>query len=336
MRAVVIPRFGDPEVLELREVPVPQPGAGQVIIQVAYVGVNYADLMARQRGYMVEQLPFVPGYEVSGTIHALGAGVEGLSVGQPVAALTVRNGYAEFVAASALLTFPLDQQAPQIDLPIAAGFPAVGLTAYNLLADVARLRPGESVLIHAAAGGVGIAAAQIARQLGAGQILGTVGSQDKIAYARSAGYDQAVLREEFVQVVQEATQGRGVDVVLDSVGEPVRSQSLALLAPFGRLVVFGNAGGQPDLSFAPMSLLAGSIAIMGYSITGLTQSAPQLVAETARKVLPLVATGAVRIDITATLPLEQAAEAHRRIEQRTATGKLLLQLRPLARSSLAY
>jgi NADPH2:quinone reductase len=253
-------------------------------------------------------------------------GVEGLRVGQPVVALTVRGGYAEFAVASAMLTFPLDQQEQKIELATAAGFPAVGLTAYNLLADVARLRPGESVLIHAAAGGVGTVAAQIARHLGAGQIIGTVGSRDKVSYALSAGYDQVVLREDFVQAVQEATGGKGVDIVLDSVGEPARSQSLSLLAPFGRLVVFGNTGGQPDISFTPMSLLAGSRAIMGYSITGLTQSAPQLVAETARKALPLIANGEVRIDITTILPLEQAAEAHRLMENRAATGKLLLRL----------
>ena len=326
MRAIVIPQYGDPDVLELRDLPVPQPDAGQVVIQVAYVGVNYADIMARRRGYMVEQLPFVPGYEVSGYIHAIGEGVEGFHIGEPVVALTVTNGYAEFVTASALLTFPLDQQEQKIELSIAAAFPAVGLTAYNLLADVARLRAGETVLIHAAAGGVGTAAAQIARHLGAGQIIGTVGSSDKIAYALAAGYDQVVLREGFVEAVREVTGGRGVDIVLDSVGEPARSQSLSLLALFGRLVVFGNAGGQPDIPLTPMSLMANSRAIMGYSITNLTTLAPQSIAETARKVLPLLASGEIRLEITGILPLEQAAEAHRMMESRTATGKLLLSL----------
>lgn len=323
MRTVVIPQYGGPEVLEVREGAIPQAARGQVTIQVAYVGVNYADIMARQRGYMVEQLPFVPGYEVSGYVHAVG---EGLREGEPVAALTVKGGYAEYAVASALLTFPLDQQEQRIELTTAAGFPAVALTAYGLLADVARVRPGETVLIHAAAGGVGTAAAQIARHLGAGQIIGTVGSVEKASYALAAGYDRAVLREGFVEAVREVTGGRGVDVVLDSVGEPARSQSLGLLAPLGRLVVFGNAGGQPDMSFAPMSLLAGSKAIMGYSISGLIQGTPQLVAETAHKVLPLVANGEVRIDITNVLPLEQASEAHRQMESRAATGKLLLKV----------
>ena len=145
-------------------------------------------------------------------------------------------------------------------------------------------------------------------------------------YALAAGYDRVVLREEFAQAVQEITGGRGIDIVLDSVGEPARSQSLALLAQFGRLVVFGNAGNQPDISVAPMSLLVGSRAVMGYSITGLVRSNPQFVAETARKAFPLLANGEVRIDITNVLPLEQAAEAHRLMEGRSATGKLLLRL----------
>src|SRR5437763_15733505 len=119
MRAIVIPQFGDPDVLELREVPIPQPGADEISIRVAYVGINFADIMIRQRGYMGVQLPFIPGYEVAGYIHAIGEGVEGLRVGQSVAAVTVKGGYAEFAIASALLTFPLDQQDQEIELAAA-------------------------------------------------------------------------------------------------------------------------------------------------------------------------------------------------------------------------
>ncbi len=125
MRTVVIPQFGDPDVLETRELPTPEPGAGQVLIRVAYAGLNYADIMARRRGYNVDTLPFVPGHEVSGYVHVIGAGVEGLRVGQPVAALTIEGGYAEFALAKAVLTFPLDQSGGEIDLARAAGFPVV-------------------------------------------------------------------------------------------------------------------------------------------------------------------------------------------------------------------
>ncbi len=171
MRAVVISRFGGPEVLEVRELPVPQPGQGQVLIRVAYAGVNYAELMARRGEFHTLPTPFTPGYEVSGTIAALGAGVEGFRIGQPVAALTIQGGYAEYATAQAVLTFPLDISGNAVDLEQAAAFPAVAPTAHDLLANAARIRQGESVLIHAASGGVGSAAGQIARALGAQLIL---------------------------------------------------------------------------------------------------------------------------------------------------------------------
>ncbi|MBA2682775.1 MAG: NADPH:quinone oxidoreductase family protein [Ktedonobacteraceae bacterium] len=323
MRTIVIPRFGDPDVLETRDLPIPEPGAGQVLIRVAYIGVNYADIMARRGGYNVDTLPFVPGHEVSGYVHTIGAGVEGLRVGQPVAALTIEGGYAEFVLARAVLTFPLDQS---IDLVMAAGFPAIVLTSYNLLADVARIRPGESVLIHGAAGGVGTTAVQIARHLKAGRIIGTVGSLDKVPYALSFGYDQIIRREDFVQTIQEATERKGIDIVLDPAGEPTRSQSFSILAPFGRLIVFGNASDQPAVPLSPNDLLINNRAVMGYSLSSLSRSAPQILANTARKALNLIINGEIRIDITCVLPLEQAAEAHKLIESRGSTGKLVLRV----------
>ncbi len=323
MRTVVIPQFGNPDVLETRDLPTPEPGAGQVLIRVAYVGVNYADIMARKGGYNVDTLPFVPGHEVSGYVHAVGVGVEGLRVGQPVAALTIEGGYAEFALARAVLTFPLDQS---IDLVMAAGFPAVVLTSYNLLADTARIRPGESVLIHGAAGGIGTTAVQIARHLKAGQIIGSVGSLDKVPYALSFGYDRVIQRENFVQAIQEITEGKGIDIVLDPAGEPTRSQSLSILAPFGRLIVFGNASGQPAVPLLPGDLLINNRAVMGYSLSSLSRSAPHILANTAHKALDLIINGEIRIDITNILPLEQAAEAHRLIESRGSTGKLVLRI----------
>lgn len=228
MRAVVISRFGGPEVLESCDLPIPQPGAGQVLIKVAYAGVNFAELMARRGEYHALPTPFTPGYEVSGTIAALGTGVEGFRPGQPVAALTIQGGYAQFATAQAVLTFPLDAPGSSIDLEQAAAFPAVAPTAYDLLANAARIRQGESVLIHAASGGVGIAAGQLARALGARLVLGTVSSEEKAVYARPFGYDQVFPVEGFEQAVLEATGGKGVDIALDARGEPTRSQNLAL------------------------------------------------------------------------------------------------------------
>lgn len=327
MKAAVVTRYGGPEVFEIREMPLPQPGPGQVLIEVAYAGLNYADLTARQGTYMARPVPFVPGYEVSGTVQALGEGVEGLSVGQRVAALTVHSGYAELVLAQAALTFPLDIVAKNVDFAQAGAFPAVAITAYDLLTRAAHLSQGESVLMHAASGGVGVAAGQIAQALGAGLVLGTTSSQDKADYALSYGYDQVFPLEGFENKVMEATNGQGVDIALDARGEPTRSQNLALLATFGRLVVFGNASGNPEKPISPTELLRGNKAIVGYSITALSQTAPHLVAETAQKVLGLMSKGGLKMAISATFPLEQIAEAHRHMESGAHLGKLMLKVK---------
>lgn len=330
MQAVVVNEFGGPEVLKIQEIPTPVPGPGQVAIQVAYAGVNYAEIMARRGGIHKGLLPFVPGLEVAGHILTLGEGVEGLQVGQPVAAFTISGGYAEVALAHAVYTFPLDRASSTIDLATAAGFPTIVPTAYDLLVRVARLQQGEGVLIHAAAGGVGIIAGQIARHLGAGLVIGTVSNPRKAAYASTFGYDKVVLYDKFEQSVRELTNGHGVDIVLEAVGEPIRSQSLAILAPFGRLVIFGNAsnstGKALDIPLEPGAFLSENKAIMGYSIGTLSQSAPHLLAATARRALDLVAQSQVKIDITDILPLSQASEAHRRLESRNTTGKLLLRV----------
>jgi NADPH:quinone reductase len=326
MHAITFSCYGNPDVLEMQELPEPQPAAGQVSIRVSYASINFADIMVRRGQYHVAQFPAVPGMEVSGVIHALGEGVTGLQVGQPVAALTLAGGYAEFALASAELTFPLDGFERIIDLAQAAALPLVGVTAYQLLADVARVRAGETILIHAATGGVGSLAVQIARHLGAGQIIGTVGSAEKIAHAHALGYNQVVLRADFVREIQQFTEGRGVDIILDAAGEPTRSQSLQLLAPFGRLVIFGNASNQPDLPLLPSDLLTNNRAVLGYSFSSLTKRAPHRTATVARQVFDFLARGLVRVEMPHVLPLEQAAEVHRLIETSNTTGKLLLQI----------
>ncbi|GCE46109.1 NADPH2:quinone reductase [Thermosporothrix hazakensis] len=330
MKAIAINAFGGPEVLQLQEMPKPVPGPGEVAIRVAYAGVNFAESMLRRGGHHTVHLPTIPGLEVSGHIAALGKGVEGLRVGQPVAAFTREGGYAEVAIAQAALTFPLDTLSKSIDLATAAGFPTIVPTAHDLLVRVARLQQGESVLIHAAAGGVGTLAGQIARLLGAGRVIGTVSTQEKARYAAQFGYDTVLLRDNFVQQVQELTQGRGVDIVLDSIGEPVRSQSLAVLAPLGRLVIFGGANEDVkkalDLPKMPGNMLAENKAIMGYSIGILGSSAPALLQETAARTLEWLAQERIRIDITEILPLKEVATAHARLESRASTGKYILRV----------
>lgn len=224
MKAVVIPHFGRADVLAVREMPVPEPGPGEVAINVAYAGVNYAEVLYR-RGVVDVSLPFIPGIEVSGTIRALGEGVSGLRVGQSVAALTIvkSGGYAEVVVTAAALTFPLDELKGTVDLVTAAAFPSNTTTAYLILSEVARIEPGETVLIHAAAGGVGSALGQVALCLGAGNIIGTIGSEEKREYTKSLGYTHAILRQSFVEQVQRVTEGSGVNIVVDPVGGSVRT-----------------------------------------------------------------------------------------------------------------
>jgi NADPH2:quinone reductase len=321
MLAAVVPQTGGPDVLELREVPTPEPGEGEVSIRVAYAGVNYAEVMARRGDYRPAEPPFVPGLEVSGRIAAVGPGVQGFEIDQAVAAMTGIGGYAEVAVARASMVMAVPDG---IDLQAAAGFPTIAPTAYALLADVARLREGETVLVHAAAGGIGSVAGQIARYLGAGRVMGTVGSADKIQHAQRFEYDFVVERGGFADVLRRETGGRGVDVVLDSIGGAVLKESLAVLAPLGRLVVFGNTSRSPAVHAESSALYFGNAAVMGYSIGTLSGSAPQAVARQMRDAMALVAEGPVRIFVTGVFPLREAPEAHRRLEEGRTTGKLLL------------
>jgi NADPH2:quinone reductase len=186
------------------------------------------------------------------------------------------------------------------------------------------------VLVHAAAGGVGTIAGQLARHLGAGLVIGTVSNAKKAAYARAFGYDHVILREDFLQGTLELTQGRGVDIVLEAIGEPVRSQSLAILAPFGRLVIFGSSNDEQGRPWGrplnPGAVMTENKSIMSYTLGNLSQSAPHLLAASSRQALNLLVQVPIKIDITSTLPLEQAAEAHRLLESGKTAGKLLLQV----------
>jgi NADPH:quinone reductase len=321
MQAMVVPQTGGPDVLELRDVPAPTPAEGEVSIDVAYAGVNYAEVMERRGDYQPADLPFVPGLEVSRRVAAVGPGVTGFEVGQTVAAMTAVGGYAEIAVAKVPLVMAIPEN---VDLQTAGGFSTITPTAYALLVDVARLRKGETVLVHAAAGGMGTVLGQIARYPGAGRVIGTVGSSGKIPYARRFGYDIVVEREGFVDSVRRETNGRGVDIVLDSVGDAVLTESLGMLAPLGRVVIFGNSSQSPAVHVESLALFLQNAAVMGYSIGMLRASAPAVVTRQARAALALVADGDVRIDVTGIFPLGEAREAHRRLEGGRTTGKLLL------------
>ncbi|OXY98713.1 quinone oxidoreductase family protein [Streptomyces diastatochromogenes] len=322
MRAVEFQQYGGPEVLRAVTAEAPEPGPGQVSIDVAYTGVNFADLKARAEGYRVPELPYVPGLEVSGRIRALGAGVTGLAVGQEVAALTEGGAYAEVVVADTTTVFPLPSG---VDLRTAATLPTVLPTAYALIHQVGRLQPGETVLVQGAAGGIGTVAGQLARAAGAGAVYGVVSSAAKAAFAKEHGYDEVFVGA-FQDPVRQATGGRGVDLVLDPVGGDTLRAGLASLAPFGRLVSFGNAGSAEPWTVGQPELYPLGISVSGFSILTLARTAPAELRRLSEQAFAKAVDGTVALPVTAEFPLADAAEAHRLMGARTSTGKLLLRV----------
>ncbi|MFI6423392.1 zinc-binding alcohol dehydrogenase family protein [Streptomyces sp. NPDC050842] len=323
MRAVEFQAYGGPEVLQIVPTAVPEPGPGQVTIDAAYAGVNFADIKARAEGYRVTSLPYRPGLEISGHIRALGEGVEDLLVGQEVAALVDGGGYAEVVLANASAVFALPEG---LDLRTAATVPTVLPTAHALIHEVGRLRAGESVLVHGAAGGIGTAVGQLARAAGAGAVYGVVSTDAKAEYARSHGYDELFSTGTFAEDVHRATCGRGVDLILDPVGGDTLRRGLDALAVFGRLVSFGNASGAEPWRAGQSELYAQGRSVGGFSVLALAQSAPDAVRTLTERALRAVADGVVSLPVTAEFPLSDAAGAHRLMGGRTSTGKLLLRI----------
>ncbi|WP_405955407.1 zinc-binding alcohol dehydrogenase family protein [Streptomyces phaeochromogenes] len=329
MRAVQVQEYGGPEVLRTVETEVPEPGPGQVSVDVAYTGVNFADLKARGEGYRVPSLPFVPGLEVSGRVRALGEGVSGVEVGQEVAALTAGGAYADVVVTDATTVFPLPSG---VDLRTAATLPTVLPTAYALVHAVGRLQPGETVLVQGAAGGIGTAVGQLAKAAGASGVFGVVSGAAKAKYALDHGYDDVFVvpsttdSVEFVDEVRAATGGRGVDLALDPVGGETFRASLASLAVFGRLVSFGNASSAEPWQVGQPELYPTGLSVSGFSILTLAQTAPDALRALTEKAFAAVAEGVVSLPVTAEFPLEEASEAHRLMGGRTSTGKLLLRV----------
>ncbi|CAM5264185.1 NAD(P)H quinone oxidoreductase OS=Streptomyces aurantiogriseus OX=66870 GN=GCM10010251_03700 PE=4 SV=1 [Streptomyces aurantiogriseus] len=323
MRAVEFQEYGAPEVLKVVTAEAPQPGPGQVSIDAAYVGVNFADLKARAEGYRVQSLPYRPGLEVSGRIRAVGDGVEGLHPGQEVAALVNNGAYAEVVLADTTTVFPLPEG---LDLRTAATLPTVLPTAHALLHEVGRLRVGESVLVHGAAGGIGTAAGQLARAAGAGAVYGVLSTTAKADHALKHGYDAVFTADTFPDDVRRATGGTGVDLILDPVGGDTLRRGLDTLAVYGRLVSFGNAGGAEPWHVGQPELYAQGRTVAGFSVLALAQSAPQALRSLAERAFRTVTDGTVTLPVTAEFPLTDAAEAHRLMGSRTSTGKLLLRI----------
>jgi synaptic vesicle membrane protein VAT-1 len=338
VKAVEIRRAGPPETLEVGEAPLPQPGAGEVRIRVHRAGVNFADILARQGIYPdAPKMPFVPGYEVSGVVDLVGPGVEGFRGGERVAAITRFGGYAESAVAKTPFVVLLP---PGVDFSVGAAVPVNFVTAYHCLFHTGTLFPGDRVLIHAAAGGVGLAAVQMAKGAGA-VVFGTAGSAEKVAFLKVFGVDHPIdyQAEDFVEAVRKITDGEGVDVILDSIGGQMLARDLRVLRPGGRIVSLGLAAAMGksralmlrELMSAPrlqpIKLLETSRGFFGVNVLRLFDHRPALGSVLLRNAFDLVETGKARPVIAGVVPLERASEAHHLLQERSTIGKVLLSVR---------
>ena len=323
MRAITIPEPGDADSLVLDEVPDPEAGPGQVLIDVVAAGVNRADVMQRLGQYPPPPgASDYPGLEVSGRIAALGDGVEGWQVGDEVCALIDGGGYAERVVAPADQLLPVPQGVSLVD---AAGLPEVTCTVWSNVFLVANIQPGQVLLVHGGSSGIGTMAIQLAKAVGA-HVAVTAGSQAKLDVCRELGAEFLVnyREEDFVERVRELTKGHGADVILDNMGAKYLARNVEALAVNGRLVTIGLMGGRKGELDMGM-LLAKRAAVIATSLRArpATEKAA-IVAAVREHVWPLIESGAVRPVIHSRHPLEHAAQAHREMEASGHIGKILL------------
>lgn len=321
MKAVVVSGIGGSEKLVLQDMPDPVPAAGEILVKVRYSGINYAETLVRRGVIPAPPIPFVMGMEIVGTVAGIGDGVEGFTVGQPVAAFC-RSGYAEYATVRALLAVPLDITGAAIEPQRAVGVPCTGVTAHQVLTIVGKLSKGDTVFVQGAAGGVGTMLGQQAKALGAGLVLGSVGSESKIDFALNHGYDKVVLYKDAQNCIADNTEGRGVNLFLEGVSGANLATFSKFLAPLGRAVYFGDAQFQNDAEVPLRQLRAGSWTISGYSLGTLSVTAPEHWRPSAIEVLKMLARREIHDVAVTMLHPSEAAKAHDLMESRQSRGKL--------------
>lgn len=321
-RAIRIHQTGGPEVLEVEEIAEPEPDNGEVLLRHTAIGLNYIDVYFRTGLYKGPELPFTPGMEGAGIIEAVGAGVTDLRPGDRVAYASAPLGsYAEH------RVFPADRLVPlpdQIDDQTAAAVMLKGMTAHYLLRKTRPIEAGDTILFHAAAGGVGLLACQWASALGA-TVIGTVGTPEKAELARRHGCTYPIVHgeEDFVERVREITDGRGVPVVYDSVGRDTFMRSLDCLAPRGHLVSFGQSSGPVEPLDVGILAAKGSLTLTRPTLAHYVGTQSELRAA-AQELFGIIADGNVQVRVGTTFPLREAARAHQALEARETTGSTLL------------
>ena len=320
MKAIQVPKHGGPEVLTRVDVPMPQPKPNEVVVKISAAGVNFIDIYLREGRYPAAT-PFVDGQEAAGTVSALGRSVDSWQAGDRVAYTGVLGSYAEYAAVPGdrLVRIPdgiTDREAAAAMLQ--------GMTADYLVTSAYALRKGETALIHAAAGGVGLLLVQMAKLIGA-QVIATVGTEEKAKLVRQAGADQTIIytQDDFERETKRLAGGAGVDVIYDGVGKSTFEKDLNLLRPRGYLVLFGGASGAvPPFDLAVLSQ-KGSLFITRPTLRDYIARREELEARAAR-VLGMIAEGKLKLRMQHIYPLEEAGQAHRDLESRKTTGKLLL------------
>ncbi len=320
MNATELEQNGGPEVLLYKDLPQPEPGAGEVLVRLEAAGVNFIDIYRREGIYKVP-LPHVPGTEAAGTVAAVGAGVTGFKGGDRVAGTAFAGAYAEFSVSPADKLVRVPEGVPG---ETAAAAMLQGMTAHYLAHSTYPLKAGDTCLVHAAAGGVGLLLVQMAKRLGA-RVIGTVSTEEKERLAREAGADEVIRYTEtdFLEAVKELTDGAGLEVVYDSVGKTTFDKGLDCLKPRGMMALFGQASGAvPPLELQTLNA-KGGLFVTRPSLAHYTLTREELEWR-AGDVLGWAASGELKVRIDSQLPLAEAGEAHRRLAARETSGKVLL------------
>lgn len=320
MKAIVFEKTGDPSVMQYVEAPKPELRPGTALVKVHAAGINFADTFFIRGEYMIKpKLPDTPGMEAAGVVEAVAPDVTGLRPGMRVTSITLKT-YAEYCVIRPSQAIPLPDF---VSFEEGAAFPIQVLTAWHMLHTAHRTAPGQTVVVHSAAGGVGIVAVQIAKAAGA-RVIGTVSSDAKSALVREYGADEVInyASSDFAAETLRLTGGRGADLILDAVGKPTFEPGLKCLAPFGHLILYGRAGGPPD-PLNPFRLFEKSVKVSGF-VLPVVYAMPEVMREGIEKSFQLMREGKLKLLIGKTFPLAQAAEAHRFMQSRQSVGKLVL------------
>lgn len=322
MKAIRFEQYGGSEVLQYVNIERPKIGEREVLVKVKAIGVNYADTARREGKYVVPTpLPFIPGSEIAGDIVAVGKKVTRFAEGDRIVSLINDGAYAEYAKAHELAIAKIPDEVSYQD---AVALPLQGQTAYHILKTMGRIEEGDTVLVHAAAGGVGSLSVQLAKEFGAGKVIATASSEEKLAHAKDLGADYGInyTKDGWELEVRELTGGKGVDIALEMVGGEIFNQTLKCLAPFGRLVIFGGASGEPaNLNAA--QLMRRNHSVVGFFLPVIMKD-PELYQKGFADVLRYSGEGKLKLTIGGLYPLEDAAKVHDLLEGRGTIGKLIL------------